>query len=165
MIRKIFAILPILLLTSCQVKANTDTPFDFEIVWGLGSSSYNSKTGKLTKTIDVVEHSQEDYVTTYFLSDEDKLEFCNSLVNIDIYSYSDEYNMYAEDEERFMIDPSAGLSLTISDKTIRSPYFFERVPPTNIKGKKFHESIVFLIDILTSSEEWLALPEYEVYYL
>ena len=73
--------------------------------------------------------------------------------------------MYAEDEEQFMIDPSAGLSLTIPDKTIRCPYFFERVPPTNIKGKKFHESIVFLIDILTSSEEWLALPEYEIYYL
>jgi hypothetical protein len=137
--------------------------FSFSLSWGVyGISSYDSRTGKLVKTKDAT--NPKDYVTYVKLSDEVLELIYKKLRALDVDSYPDEY----DPDPFFASDPHASLILTVRRgdyvKTIAAKdvsLSFDALFP---KGKKFINTCSDISDILTSTEEWKALPDYEFYY-
>ena len=70
----IIIIFPLLLASCGSISAEKELDnFSFSIRWGVyGQSSYDSRTGILIKTTDVIKHSPSDYKTNLKLSDEQK---------------------------------------------------------------------------------------------
>lgn len=142
--------------------------FNFTLVWGCyGISSYDSKTGKLVKTTDATR--PKDYVTTLALSEEQMKQIGDILFSLALESYPDEYDPHlTENGQTTTSRPSMDLILTVEwngkKKTIAcretSLQYTSRVE----KGNNFLQACKTIIDILTSSEEWKALPAYEFLY-
>jgi hypothetical protein len=65
-------------------------------------------------------------------------------------------------------DPSADLILTIRNgdrvKTVTAKDVSLSYESWSIKGKRFIDTCLDISDILTATEEWKALPDYEFYY-
>lgn len=138
----------------------------FSLTWGCyGISSYDSRTGKLVKTKDATH--PEEYITNYKLSDEEMAAVYEYIRDLDPDSYPDEYNPYGKGVTS---DPSVTLILTVrtgeSVKTIRAEDIAIFTPRRFVmpKGKRFVATCNAIIGILTGSEEWKALPDYEFYY-
>ena len=137
--------------------------FSFALTWGVyGISSYDSRTGKLVKTTDAT--NPRDYVTYVKLSDEVMELIYKKLRALNVESYPDEY----DPDPLMASEPSADLILTVRRgdqvKTIAAKdvsLSFDALFP---KGKKFINTCTDISDILTSTEEWKALPDYEFYY-
>lgn len=142
--------------------------FSFTLVWGCyGISSYDSKTERLVKTTDATH--PKDYVTTLALNEEQMKQIGEILFSLDLESYPDEYDPHLmEDGQTMTSRPSMDLILTVEfegkTKTIAcretSLQYTSRVE----KGNAFLQACKTIIDMLTSSEEWEALPEYEFLY-
>ena len=143
------------------------SPADFFVRWGVGGqSSYDGKTGKLVKTTDVIERSPDDYVTTLFFSKEDEAFIWQLLEKLRLEDYPDEYDPYmSENGETVGSSPSVNLVLTVGNKTVYCSGIAIGGVPSTEKGKNFMETINLIIDMITSSDEWKALPDYEVLYL
>ena len=146
-----------------QLPKEVPEDFSFALTWGVyGISSYDSRTGKLVKTKDAT--NPRDYVTYVKLSDDVMELIYKKLRALDVDSYPDEY-----DPDLMMAsDPSASLILTVRKgdyvKTIEAKdvsLSFDALFP---KGKRFINTCSDISDILTSTEEWKALPDYEFYY-
>ena len=166
----LFILLVCVLLLDCLVGcAEKPLPkevpedFSFALTWGVyGISSYDSRTGKLVKTKDAT--NPRDYVTYVNLSDEVMELVYKKIRALDVDSYPDEY-----DPDLMMAsDPSASLILTVRRgdyvKTIEAKdvsLSFDALFP---KGKRFINTCSDISDILTATEEWKALPDYEFYY-
>ena len=139
--------------------------FSFALTWGVyGISSYDSRTGKLVKTTDAT--NPRDYVTYVKLSDEVTELIYKKLRALNVESYPDEY----DPDPLMASEPSADLILTVRRgdqvKTIAAKdvsLFFD-ADALFPKGKKFINTCTDISDILTSTEEWKALPDYEFYY-
>ena len=163
-------LLPILI--SCSPKNNQTKElyklddFEFSIVWGLSKSSYDSKTGELVKTRDVIEHKPEDYITNYILSNDEKEMIFNKAIETNVYSYEENYNPYLKDNNPPLIRPSSGLTYEDSYTKIKVHVYFspKMYTPTNKKGRMLVEYFETIIDILINTEEWKSLPNYEVLY-
>lgn len=137
--------------------------FSFALTWGVyGISSYDSKTGKLVKTKDAT--TPEDYVTYLELPEETLKDIYEMIRKLKADSYPDEY-----DPDPYMSsDPSADLILTVrigdSEKTITAKEVSLSYDSWSIKGKRYIKTCNAIRDILTATDEWNALPDYEFYY-
>ena len=137
--------------------------FSFSLTWGCyGISSNDSATGRLVKTSDATH--PEDYVTTYYLTDEQKQEIYNLIVGLDIEKYPDEYNPH----KNAVSTPYMTLILSVKadgiEKTVTVPETVLSYDANNRKGQKFLDVCKAIEDILTATQEWKALPEYEFFY-
>ena len=145
---------------------NTDVPenLSFSLTWNTyGISSYDSATGKLVKTTDAT--NPEDYVTTLQLDGAQLFEIWELLWELDIETYPDEYNPHGNG---LASKPSMTLILTLRDgdnvKTVRAENIALSYESDDPKGQKFLDTCKGIRDVLTATEEWKALPEYEFFY-
>lgn len=137
--------------------------FSFSLTWGCnGVSSYDSETGRLVKTTDATH--PEDYVTTYFLTEEEKERIYSDLSGLDLTAYPDRY----DPNEGLSSAPSMTLILSVRTDTVRKTITAEEIACTyesaDPAGQKFLTVCKSIEDILTGSEAWQALPEYEFIY-
>ncbi|MBQ7603734.1 MAG: hypothetical protein IJU75_02155 [Clostridia bacterium] len=143
--------------------------FRFGVRWGCyGISSYDLSTGKLVKTTDATH--PENYVTYFRPSLDEQYEIYKMIVGLDVFSYPDEFDPFnaPDAEERVSSEPSATIELYVtiggSEKRITAPNVCLSYRSEYEKGQKFLDVVKYITDILTSSKEWEALPDYEVYY-
>lgn len=138
--------------------------FSFSLTWGCyGISSYDSKTGKLVKTTDAT--NPEDYVTTYRLTTEQKRIIYDLILDLNITTYPDTYTPHTNG---LMSAPSMTLLLSVNTDAVRKTITAAGIALTyesdNREGQKFLSVCKAIRDILTSTEEWKSLPEYEFFY-
>ena len=139
--------------------------FQFSLVWGTyGISSYDSQTGELIKTTDAT--NPEDYKTTLSLSREQKEEIYRLIYELDVGRYPEKYNPFPD----YGSDPSYTIILSVYDGVgVKNIECREIAIPGGIremdeKARAFIETFYAIRNILTESEEWQALPEYENFY-
>ena len=138
--------------------------FTFSFTWGCcGISSYDSETGRLVKTTDATHPG--DYVTTCWLTAEQKQEIRDLIAALDVTAYPDIYNPHANG---LASDPSMTLILSVNtgavQKTITAANIAMSYRSDNREGQKFLDVCKAIENILTATEEWKVLPEYEFYY-
>lgn len=142
--------------------------FHFSLVWGCyGISSYDSETGKLVKTTDATH--PEDYVTTFHFSEEALAEICALFSALELESYPDIYDPHLQtDGETLMSSPSMDLILTVEingkTKTVAASGTALQYTSRVKKGNDFLQACKTIVDMLTESDAWKALPDYEVLY-
>ena len=153
-------------LAGCKSYTLLEEPeeFSFSLVWDTyGVSSYDSETGTLVKTSHAT--NPEEYITTYLLSEEEKQTIYDMIRKMEVSSYPDHYNP----NPNVYSAPSMSIVLTVHTDTIDKIISAEDIAISydckNKKGQKFLSTVKAIIDILTETEEWKALPDYEFYYL
>ena len=169
------ALLSVLFLFGCGGNEYNDSKilpnempedFSFTIVWGVfGRSSYDSKTGKLVKTTDAT--NPDEYITTYNLSNYELKCIYNLLCELHMEQYPNEF----DNNDFIMSDPYCKYSLSVNgggfSKTITANQVglssIEDVGKTK-KAKNYLEVIDEIVEILTGTDEWKALPDYEFLY-
>ena len=138
--------------------------FTFSLTWGIGfDSSYESKTGTLIKTKTVIERSPDEYVTTFEYPNIERLY--EKVKMFALYGYPSTYDPY--EGVTTSTDPKTNYKLTIDDKTIeaRNCPIIEGYPEgLTWDGKEFLELVFEIRDTIQNSDEWKALPDYEVLY-
>ena len=137
--------------------------FYFRLTWGCyGNSSYDSATGKLVKTKDAT--NPEDYVTSYFLTEEEKEEIYELIQKLDVDKYPECYNPH----DNLMSSPTMTLILVVcedgEEKMIAAKDIALSFDADNLKGQNFLDTCKGVRDILLETKEWKALPEYEFLY-
>ena len=136
----------------------------FSITWGTyGISSYDSKTGTLIKTKDAT--YPEVYSANRMLTDEQYDKIWNLIESLDIESYPDDYDPHYGE---LRSTPTLTLILTVESDTVNKTVTAENIALTYKsdfkKGQKFLDVFKEIESILTSTEEWQALPDYEFFY-
>ena len=136
--------------------------FSFSLVFNTyGISSYDSETGKLVKTTDATH--PEDYVTEYRLTEEEKQEIWLLVRAMEPMSYPDEYNPFSSRSK-----PSRNIILTVRygvvDKTIACRNVSLSDDPADEKGKRVMAVHDKIVEIVTSSDAWKNLPDWEFLY-
>ena len=141
----------------------------YSLRWGAyGISSYDSRDGKLVKTTDATR--PEDYVTYFRPSLDEQYEIYKMIVGLDVFSYPDTFDPFndPEAEEWAASKPSATVVFYVrqggSEKLIKAENVCLGYSSNYEKGQKFLDVVKYITDILTSSKEWEALPDYEFYY-
>ena len=139
------------------------TDFSFSLTWGThGTSSYDSKTGKLVKTAHAT--NPEDYIAYHELSNEEKDRIYEYIRTLNPDKYPDIYNP----NEGMMDSTPMTLVLTVyangSEKTIKAEGIVYSYNSNNLKGKKFLSTCEAITMMLILTEEWKSLPDYEFYY-
>lgn len=137
--------------------------FSFSLIFGVyGTSSYDSRTGKLVKTTDATH--PEDYVTYLQLSDETLDYLYRLLCDLDVEDFPDEY----DPDRHTMCEPPSALTVTVRaggrTKTVRVDDMAASRIAYIGKCKKYIETCTAIRDFLMQTEEWKALPDYEFYY-
>ena len=146
-------------------KKQFENHIDFSLNWNiLGKSFYDSKTGILIKTDDVIERAPEDYRTELKLSESQRNRIDDILKNLDIESYPDEFDPYKAGDECLTSSPSRDLILKVGEKTVSCKEIALYGSSQSERGQKFLNAVEEIIDIITSTPEWQALPDYEVLY-
>ena len=138
--------------------------FSFALTWGCyGESSYDSATGILVKTENAT--NPAEYVTKYYLSEERKEQVYALIQELDLGSYPDFYDPH---EGTLGSDPSMTLVLSVSvngtRKTVQAKDIALGYQAKNEKGQRFLTVCQKIASLLTDTEEWKALPEYEFFY-
>jgi len=137
--------------------------FSFALRWGVyGISSYDSRSGKLVKTGDATR--PQDYITEYTLP-ADQLERIYSYIRaMDVNTYPAEYNPNKD----LASCPPMTLILTVraggAERTVKAEDISLSYTSDNDKGQTFLSTCQAISQILTDSEEWKALPDYEFLY-
>ena len=144
------------------IQEGVPDDFSFALTWNVfGISSYDSHTGKLVKTTDAT--NPDDYVTYYQLTDAEMEYVYGLILSLDVYSYPDIY-----DPGNGQSDPSATLILTVrvddEEKTIKAEHISLFYVSGNEKGQLFLDTCRAISNLLTSTDEWKALPDYENLY-
>ena len=138
--------------------------FTFSLTWGVGyDSSYDSKTGTLIKTDKVINRSPEEYVTTFEYPNIKSLY--EKVKMFSLYQYPSTYDPY--EGVTISTNPKTNYKLTIDDKTIeaRNCPIIEGYPEgLSWSGREFLELVFEIRDTIQNSDEWKALPDYEVLY-
>ena len=157
-------VLLLLTLTSCNLFKRSlpkEMPedFSFQVMWNnYGISTYDSKTGILIKH--KYASNADNYTTTYFLTDNELKEIYNLIYELNIESYPDEFP-YGTFVDAY---PSSTLSLTVFTKDYSKTVKADSVgayEAFTIKGTKYLEVIKGISAILTETEAWKALPDYD----
>ena len=135
----------------------------FALTWGCyGISSYDSATGALVKTTDATH--PEDYVTEYRLTEQERQEVWQLLRELDANSYPDRYSPNPE----LHSEPSETLILTVrtaaGEKTITARDTAFASTAESAEGRAFLQTCRTIERLLTGTEAWKALPEYEFFY-
>lgn len=144
----------------------TDTAdsFSFSLVWGCyGISSYDSETGQLIKTTHAT--TPADYVTTYHLTKAQKQQIFNLIKDLNVTAYPSIYNPHPNG---LISKPSMTLILSVKmgsiNKTITAADIALTYESRDSEGQRFLTVCKAIQDILTATDEWNALPEYEYFY-
>ena len=140
--------------------------FSFTIVWGtFGYSSYDSKTGKLVKTTNAT--NPDEYITTYNLSNYELKCIYNLLCELHLEAYPNEF----DDKDFIMSDPYCKYSLSVEGGGFSKTVSANQVGLSSIeeagktkKAKKYLDTVDEIVEILTGTDEWKALPDYEFLY-
>lgn len=137
--------------------------YSFSLTWNTyGTSSYDSKTGTLIKSSDAT--NPKDYTTNLNLNEQQYAAIWKLIQGLDIESYPDEYNPHVNGSS----EPYMTLILSVKadgiDKTVTVPETVISYETNNKKGQKFLDVCKGIRDILTETDEWKALPEYEFFY-
>ena len=159
-------------LTDDTEEPEVPEDFSFSLVWDTyGISSYDSKTGVLVKTKDATDVSR--YTTELYLTP-DLLAACyNALfVEADIMDYPDIYDPFNAPgaEKRFMSIPDQTIIITVTANGVTKTVKCEKIAFGTYEDCYCDEAIRFLSacsdleDVIMSTDEWLALPDYEFYY-
>lgn len=149
-------------LSACGSVPTENRPddFSFSLVWGVyGISYYNSESGSLVKTTDAT--NPEDYITSLRLTSEQLDAIYQKIAELQIEKYPDKYDPF---NGMMSSVPSRTIVLTCGDKSIVCEDISLLSESDNKKGQKFLDTVNFIVNILTSTEEWQALPDYEFYY-
>ena len=138
--------------------------FSFSLVWGCyGISSYDSETGELIKTTDAT--TPDDYVTTYHLTTQQKQQIFNLIKDLNVTTYPDIYDPHGGG---LASSPSMTLVLSVkigsAEKNITAADIALTYESKDSKGQNFLTVCKAIEDILTATDEWNALPEYEHFY-
>ena len=157
----------ILSMTSCKNNSwpeGVPENFSFSLTWNCyGVSSYDSLTGELVKTTDAT--SPEDYITNYELTPEEIELIYNMIEELEVDSYPDEYDPHPANVAS---TPPMTLILTVrvgdTEKTITAENIAGSFSSQKQEGQEFLTVCKEIIDILTATEEWQELPEYEKHY-
>lgn len=134
-----------------------------------GISSYDSSSGKLVKTNHATH--PEDYITTMFLSEEQWQEVTELLGSLALLGYPDNYDPINDPNSDTITSsqPSMTLILTVKTdrwtKTVTCGNIAYMFTGYNDAAQDFLDVCKRLQEIITSTEEWKALPEYEYFYL
>ncbi|MBR4072496.1 MAG: hypothetical protein IKK24_01020, partial [Clostridia bacterium] len=137
--------------------------FEFSITWNTyGMSSYDSKTGTLIKTKDAT--NPKDYITNLKLTEQQYNKIWKLIKGLDIESYPDKYNPH----KNGVSTPYMTLILSVKsddiDKTVTVEETMLSYDANNKKGQKFLDVCKGIEEILTETNEWKSLPEYEFFY-
>ena len=139
--------------------------FTFSLTWGIGfDSSYDSDSGTLVKADKVIERSPEEYVTTFEYPSLESLY--EKAKHLSLYSYPSNYDAY--NGVSISTNPKTNYRLTIDDKTIEAkdcPIIEGYPEGLSWDAKRFLEIVFEIRDTILNSEEWKALPDYEVRYM
>ena len=169
---KKYLLIPITILmaiSSCSSDAAPSFPieqddFYFVLTWGVElDSSYDSRTGTLIKTKYVRERQPEEYIATYQYPNIN--EIYEMAKSINVYSYPDEYYPYEGSSIRS--NPSMDYVFEINDKTITSndcPILNEIPDDVTERGKKYLALLLTIKNTLINSDEWKAMPDFEILY-
>lgn len=146
-------------------RANCSVPddFSFMIEWShYGISSYDSATNKLIK----IKHSTrpEDYETEYVFTNSDYEEIYSLILELDEESFPDGYVPYGSVSQKPMLYPYFDrLTIRSGDSIRRINGIGNSCIITDGENyKKFSKAFNKILDILRSSEEWKALPEFDL---
>lgn len=137
--------------------------FEFSITFNVyGISSYDSATGKLIKTTDAT--NPEEYVTTLTLDDDQLEEIYRLLYDLDLSSYPSDFS-----PTDLLSNPSEKWELTVRMAGKQHRVTCDLIPVVPFSGhdekaQAFIDAFVQIRTILTESEEWKALPDYENLY-
>ncbi len=166
LIALVLNVLLVLSLAGCNSpsddgQTNVPEDFAFSLTWGtLGLSSYDSQTGKLIKT--TAAKNPSDFAAYYKLTEKDKEYIYGLIEALDIDTYPDVYNPYGD--VIYLTQPRSELILTViqngKTKTIKSECFAEHHSSNDPKGQAYLSLCLEIIDLLTSTKEWKALPPY-----
>ncbi len=139
--------------------------FAFSFTWGCyGVSSYDSETGLLIKEKNAT--YPHKYTTNLMLTEEQLNEISALIEELDIKSYSDRYDPH---NGGLHSSPSMTLVLSVKTEDYHKSVTAEDVALgfeecSNQKGRKFLSVCKRIQEIITESEEWKALPDYEFHY-
>ena len=145
--------------------------FAFSLIWGTyGISSYDSVTHRLVKTSDTSD--PDKYTACAELSAADMKTICRILTGLDLSSYPasfDPFNApgasiqhHSEPNQTIIVTVTAnGVTNTVRCEGIG---FFSLAWCYDGKAGAFYKAVKDVIDILTSTPEWQAFPDYEKYY-
>ena len=138
--------------------------FYFVLTWGVQlDSSYDSRTGTLIKTKYVRERQPEEYITTYQYPNIN--EIYEMAKSINVYSYADDY--YPYEGSLVYTAPSVDYIFEINDKIITSndcPILNEIPDGVTERGKQYLTLILTIKNTLINSDEWKAMPDFEILY-
>jgi len=149
-------------------KGEAPEDFSFSLVWGTyGISSYDSRTGKLVKTSDATDPSK--YTTTLSLDKETVNGIYSLLVSLDLESYPSVYDPMNDPDSETQVasSPSQTIKLTVRSEELNKTVSCEGIAFAagyDEKARDFLSAVAEIRDILTSTDEWKALPDYEFYY-
>lgn len=150
-------------------KAGVITPsanypnYSFSLTWNTyGISSYDSKTGTLIKTKDAT--NPKDYTTNLKLTEKQYSEIWKLIKSLDIESYPDNYNPHKGAASTPYMTLILSMKADGIDKTITVKETVLSYETNNTKGQKFLDTCKGIRDIITATDEWKALPEYEFLY-
>ena len=162
-----FILISLRILAACTAEEPVEVrtvpdDFSFALTWNTyGISTYDSQTGKLIKTTDAA--NPADFVTQYHLTEENTAYVFDLLSALDINSYPNEYDPGSGTSK-----PSMTLILTLrvngTVKTIRAENIAQSFVSADEKGQQFLSVCEAISNLLTETEEWKALPEYEKLY-
>ena len=158
-------------LSSCNSSNNdvssfsvTQEDFYFVLTWGVQKdSSYDSRSGTLIKTKYVRERQPEEYIATYQYPNIN--EIYEMAKSINVYSYEDNY--YPYEGSSMATNPSVDYVFEINNKTITSEDcpMMSGIPDSVTKrGKQYLTLLFTIMNTLTNSEEWKAMPDPEILY-
>lgn len=143
-------------------QSENEPNYSFSLVWNTyGISSYDSKTGKLIKTKDATEPNR--YITFLQLSEEQYAAIWELIEDLDIESYPDVYdptgNIYVTPYETLILSVKAeGIDKKVA--VYENTLYFS----SDEKARKFLDVCRGIEEILTGTNEWKKLPEYEFFY-
>lgn len=137
--------------------------YSFSFTWGTyGISSYDSESGILIKTTDAT--NPEDYKTNHKLTEKEYSAIWKLIKGLDIESYPDNYNPHEDGSSCPYMTVVLSVKADGIDKTITVKETVLSYETNNEKGQKFLDVCEGIKDILTGTDEWKALPEYEILY-
>ena len=147
--------------------------FSISLSWGIyGISSYDSRTGNLIKELNptgLFGASKDDFKAKYYLSDDEKEKIYKLLLDIDFDSYPSDYRPY----EEYWCLPMSLFRITVRYKGYEKAIYSEQFPG-EILSRDYYQKIYTdkrsynfirlydtLVEILTSTEEWKTMPQYD----
>jgi hypothetical protein len=141
-----------------------DPACSFPFTWNTyGISSYDSQTGKLVKSSDAT--NPQNYTTTLILADWQYIKIWELIRSLEMEDYPDQYDPH---NGKLHSSPSMTLILSVKSDTCQKTIAAEEIALSyesqDSDGQKFLNVCKGIRDVLTETEEWKSLPEYEFFY-